>query len=123
MTVDHYEQLFDSKYMRWFHLNGTPALVEITKVEKDIEMTLPGGAKSKRPLVTIKLVQGKADVKPLVLNKTNANSIAAIHGVRPAEWVGKQVVLYQDQTEMYDKTQRKMVTKECVRIRAKKGTE
>lgn len=114
--IDHFEALFDSTYLRWFDLNDSPALVEIVKVESDVAMTLPGGAKSKRPVVHMKLVNGKIqNMKPMVLNKTNGNTIAGIHGVKPSTWSGKEVVLFKD------KTQCKGKTVDCIRIRAKKG--
>ena len=71
-----------------------------------------GGVKNNKPLVHFK---GKD--KPLVLNATNAKSIADLHGKKPSEWIGKQVCLFETTTEMYDKDLRKMVTRECIRIK------
>ena len=115
--IDHFEALFNGKYTRWFDLNGSPALVEIIGIESNVEMTLPGGAKSKRPLMKFKQIQGgieKDNVKPLVLNKTNGNEIAKIHGPKPSQWVGKQVVLFQTTTKVGREE------KNCIRIRASK---
>lgn len=115
--IDHYEALFNSTYLRWFDLNGQPALVEIVKVESDIEMTLPGGAKDKRPVLHFKQVNGKITaIKPLVMNKTNGNSIAGIHGVKPSAWIGKEIVLFQDVTNCKGKQVN------CVRVRARKAS-
>lgn len=115
--IDHYEALFDKKYLRWFHLRGKPALVEIVSVERDVTMTLPGGAKSVKPLVHLNLIQGEIEsIKPLVLNKTNGDSIVAATGTnKPSEWPGHQIVLYETKTRMADGTQGP-----CIRIRAKK---
>ena len=118
---DHFETLFDANYMRWFHLNGQPALVEITKLERDVELTLRGGAKSKKPVLHLKQIQGKiTEMKPLVLNRTNSNSIAVIHGPKPSQWVGKQIVLYPATTQMYDRELKKMLEVGCIRIREMK---
>lgn len=118
--IDHYETLFDKQYLRWFHLNGRPALVRIKSVRRDVQMTLPGGAKTKKACIDIELVQGNmTEVKPLVLNTTNAKSIAAIHGDKPSQWLGKEIVLYEDETEMYDRDLRKNVKRQCIRVRAK----
>ena len=117
MSTDHYDALFDSTYLRWCDLQGKPALVEITKLQGKVEMTVKGGAKKRAPVMGIKQIQGgilKGDVKPLVLNKTNAESIAAIHGTAAREWVGKQIVLFETTTEC------KGNTVNCIRIRASK---
>lgn len=132
-VVDHWQALFDHTYLRWFDLNGQPALVEIVAVHPRVELTLPGGAKARKPVIDLKQVQGKIDnardengkelptMKPLVLNATNGWSIAEICGKKPSGWIGKKIVLYQDMTKLYSKELRKMVETECIRIRAPKG--
>ena len=114
--VDHFEALFDATYLRWFHLDG-PVLAEITKIERNVELTLRGGAKKKSSLVHFKLINGKMNVpvRPFVLNKTNAESIAEIHGKQPSHWIGKQIVFYQSATQLGKKKD-----VECIRIRAAK---
>lgn len=113
--IDHYEALFDSTYQRWFHLQGKPALVEITGIEREVELTLRGGAKKKGSVITYKVIQGELkDVKPLVLNRTNADTIAKIHGLKPSQWKGKQIVLEQQETNL------KGEKVNCIRIRAAK---
>lgn len=116
--IDHYEALFDKKYLRWFHLNGKPALVEITKIEKGVELTLRGGAKKVSPVIHFKQVQGGiTNMKPLVLNITNGDSIAAVTGESStSNWIGKQVVLFIDETIVAGCKGKKP----CIRIRAKK---
>lgn len=118
---DNWEALFDRSYLRWFHLNDSPALCEIVKVEKDVELVMRGGLKSKKPVLTLKQVQGNIEeIKPLVLNRTNTAIIAHIHGNRPSQWVGKQIVLYPDTTKMFDNDLKKNIDVGCIRIRAKK---
>ncbi len=129
--LDDVDALFDRTYLRWYDLMEKPALISILGAEAQVEMTLPGGAKTKKPILHYECVTGEiqkvpkdgktpAHYKPLVLNATNGNSIAAIHGRKPSEWVGKEVVLYQDKIEMYDKDLRKKVVRDCIRIRARK---
>ena len=136
---DNWEALFDKKYLRWFHLNGEPALLEIVKVEKDVELVMAGGVKKKAPLVHFKQVQGKIDtvrpqradkrrnepeiagnVKPMIMNKTNLGMIAKIHGPKPSLWVGKQVVLYQTTTREYYECMRNREDGPCIGIRESK---
>lgn len=133
MAIDHWQALFDHNYLRWFDLNGQPALCEIVDVQARVELTLPGGAKSRKPVIRMKQVQGKIDnarddngkelptIKPLVLNVTNGSVIADIHGCEPSSWKGKKIVLYQDKTKVWNAELRKMVEQPCIRIRAPKG--
>lgn len=133
MSVDHWQALFDHNYLRWFDLNGQPALCEIVDIKARVELTLPGGAKSRKPVVTLKQVQGKIEnardengkdtghLKPLVLNSTNGCVIAEICGNKPSEWAGKRIVLYEASTKLWNAELRKMVDTPCIRIRAPKG--
>ena len=119
--IDDYEALFNKNYLRWFHLEGKPSLVEIVSVKDGVPMTLPGGVKTKNPVLELKLISGEIkDMKPLVLNQTNGHRIALIHGRKPSGWPGKEIVLYQDETEMYDKELRKMKIVPCIRVRERK---
>src|SRR5690606_32331472 len=131
--VDHWQALFDNKFLRWFDLNGQPSLCEIVEVQGRVELTLPGGAKSRRPVVHLKQLQGKIvnasdedgkslpTIKPLVLNATNGQSIADIYGEKPSAWVGKQIVLFEARTKMWSKETKRMVETQCIRVRAPKG--
>ncbi|MDP1561167.1 MAG: hypothetical protein Q8M16_07200 [Pirellulaceae bacterium] len=114
MPADHFEALLDSPYLRWFDLQGRPALVEI-KIIRQEEICVSGGAKKRCPILTFKQLQGRIEtIKPLIINKTNLESIAAIHGPKPSQWVGKSIVIFEDWTEF-----RKERVK-CIRVRARK---
>lgn len=118
-SVEHYEELFDKKYLRWFHLKGSPALVEILKAVPKVPMTLPNGVEEKNPVLHLKLIQGRiTEMKPFVLNATNADSIMKIYGKRVPDWIGKQIVLILDKTQMYDHDKKKKVMVDCIRVRA-----
>lgn len=126
-TADHWQALFDNKYLRWFDLNGQPSLCEIVSVQARVELTLPGGAKARKPVVTLKQIQGHIEnakddngrdlpiIKPLVLNATNAGAIADMHGQKPSAWKGKQVVLFESTTKVKGKDS------QCIRIRPSKA--
>jgi hypothetical protein len=118
---DNWEALFDHNYLRWFNLNDQPSLVEITSVERGVELTMRGGIKTKKPVIGLKQLKGAIEeIKPLVLNVTNGNAIALLHGPKPSEWVGKQIVLFPATTKMYDGETKKMLEVGCIRIRGKK---
>lgn len=106
MTIDDYEALFDSKYLRWFDIEGKGDIVcTIEKVERE-ELTLRGGAKKKAPVISI-----KNGSKPLVLNRTNADSIAELHGNKPSQWPGKRICLFVTTTKLKGKQVN------CIRIK------
>jgi len=103
--IDEYEALFDSKYLRWFHLlevlekdGKTEAICTIEKVER-VELTLRGGAKKWGPVVTI-----KGGSRQLVLNRTNADTIAELYGSKPSQWIGKKFALFVTTTKLKGKT-------------------
>lgn len=120
-AADHWEAQFDANFMRWFHLNDYPALVKVKSIRRE-ELTMRGGKKNKRPVIEFEVIKGKIDdLKPLVMNKTNLSSIAKIAGTNSvADFVGVVVVLYPTTTQLYCQEEKKMVTKECIRIRAPK---
>lgn len=114
---DDLDALFDHNYLRWFNLQGQPALVQITSVKRGVELTLRGGAKKKGAVLELKQIQGSIDnLKPLVLNVTNGESIAKFLGRKPKDWVGKQIVLYQDETKL------KGEVVPCIRVRPPKAS-
>ena len=55
--IDHVDALFDRNYMRWYTLEGEPALVEITAVRRHVDMTLPGGRKTRKSVLDLKLIK------------------------------------------------------------------
>ncbi len=106
MTIDHYEALFDSTYLRWFDLNGKDVTVTIESVKQE-ELTLRGGKKKKAPVVRF---VGKK--KPLVLNRTNADKMAELAGTNQvSKWAGVAVTLYQTTTNLGGQTT------ECIRVK------
>ena len=103
--IDEYEALFDSTYLRWFHLlevlekeGKTEAICTIEKVER-VELTLRGGAKKWGPVLTI-----KGGSRPFVLNRTNADTIAELYGPKPSQWIGKKFALFVPTTKLRGKT-------------------
>jgi hypothetical protein len=75
-------------------------------------LTLRGGAKKKSPVVAVKQIQGGIEsVKPLVMNRTNMEELASFLGRKPSDWVGKQFVVFQDETKL------KGQSVPCIRIR------
>lgn len=68
--------------------------VEIEVFEKD-------GEKKSKPILSFR----EKDMKELVLNKTNAQTIAAMHGDDTDDWLGKKITLYVTEVEGFGKLQ------------------
>lgn len=113
MDRDHYETLFDSKYLRWFDIiDRGDVRVTIESVAKE-ELTLRGGIKKKAPVVKV-----KGGTKQWVLNRTNAESIAKLYGNKPSDWIGKAVTLFVTETQLYNKETKQKEMVPCIRVRA-----
>jgi N-acetylmuramoyl-L-alanine amidase len=105
---DHYRLLFPSNYICAADLRGKDVTLTIAKVAKE-ELVRRGGSVEVKPVVTFEKAQ-----KRLVLARTNAETIAEIHGPDTSMWTGKQVTLYPTTTKMGPKTV------DCIRIRGAK---
>lgn len=99
------ELLHPSEYVAAVELKGRDVSVTITKVER-AELMVVGGAK--KPGI---VVHFKESPKKLVLNKTNASTIADMHGTEAEKWVGKRVTLFPTTCKCKGKTV------DCIRIR------
>ena len=99
------ELLFPSRYFKCVDLDGKQLTLTIEAVTVE-DLQMAGGKKERKPVVYFR---ERAD-KSLVLNKTNAMSIAAMHGNETDAWAGKTIVLIPAK----DKMAGKIV--DCVRI-------
>jgi hypothetical protein len=110
------ELAFPSEYLAAEDLNGREVTVEIESVTID-EVKLKDGKKERKAILSFKGAK-----KRLLLNKTNAKTIKAIHGPAPGDierdvtklWVGKAITLYPTTTNAFGE-----VT-DCVRVRKQK---
>ena len=81
--------MFPSKYLKAHDLKGRSVKCIIDKVEAE-EVN-----QGEEPLPVL-YFRGKD--KGVVLNKTNANMIASVHGTETDTWPGAEVILYADKT-------------------------
>ena len=110
VTLDG-ELMFPSNYIGAADLKGRDVTLTIEKIQMD-ELMLVGGKKQKKPVVYFDKTP-----KMLVLNKTNAKTIADMHGTEMRTWFGKKVTLFPTDTRCKGKTV------PCVRIRERSGVE
>ena len=119
----HYELLYPSLYIRAADLHGKDVTLTIDRIEV-MELQRADGSKEKKPCVffaeTVKKARenGEPDkAKRLVMNKTNARTVAGLYGTETDEWVGKKVILYAAMVSAFGKQT------EAIRIRAEKPKE
>ncbi len=98
--------MFPSKYLKAADLLGKDVTVTITRVNgEDLQMT--NGTKEHKFLVSFEGTE-----KQLVLNKTNAKSIAkALNEKRAVKWAGQRITLYPTECMAFGK-----IT-DCIRVR------
>jgi hypothetical protein len=81
---------FPSKYLKAEDLKGKNVTVTIEQVNKE----KVGPMKESKPVISF-----VNTLKKMVLNKTNAATIAKLYGEETGEWMGKRIILYPKETE------------------------
>jgi hypothetical protein len=89
-----FDDLYGSKYFSAADLHGEQIKRRIGKVEL-VELKERDGTSKRKFVVYFDRVE-----KPLVLNKTNAQKLAASHGKDRANWIGVVVELYAEMTSL-----------------------
>lgn len=97
--------MFPSNYLCAEDLKGQPMHVTITGTNAD-ELRVEGGAMKKSYLLSI-----AEHAKKLVLNKTNAKTIAVMYGGEARKWRGQRITLYPTTCKLKGKTV------PCIRIK------
>ena len=95
-TVDDFYKS-ESKYLKAEDLKGRKHPLTISEVTV-VEFEARNG-KPKQSKLGLKF-QGRE--KGMVLNKTNANTISAIHGADYGTWVGKSISIYPTKVQYGD---------------------
>jgi len=100
--------LFPSDFVKAEDLEGKDVTKTIKSVTVD-ELTMAGGRKEARPVIRFKDAK-----KKLVLNKTNAVTIASMYGNETDDWIDKPITMFPTETTFGNKTV------PCIRIRDEK---
>jgi hypothetical protein len=106
---------FDSSCLRVWHLTGKDRTFKIARVTRLTSEMISGNKREvkKQPKLELTDQQGRPVPLPLLLNKTNAKTIAQMYGNNPSAWVGKLVTLFPSTTSVGGEE------RECIRIRPK----
>lgn len=75
-------------YLAAIEFGGRDVTLTIAGISRE-ELKMQNGKKEVQPVMTF-----RETPKKLVVNKTNADSIATLYGVRAEDWVGKRITLY-----------------------------
>jgi hypothetical protein len=105
---DHWRAFFDSRCLRHWHLGGKELTFTIASV-KLLRSKIRGGTEKKQLALHFKTTE-----LPLVLNVTNATTIAQLYGNKPQDWVGKRLTLFVTTTQGFG------TTTDCIRVRPRK---
>lgn len=97
--------MFKSDYVGAWDLKGD-TVVTIDKVVPSEEIIGSDGKKDSKPIVYF-----KGATKKMILNKTNAKSIAKALGHDTEDWNGRKITLFPDTCKAFGEVV------ECVRVR------
>ncbi len=93
---------FDSSCVRVWHLTGKERTFKIGKVTRLTSEMVSGGKREIKKQPKLELVNAKGETLPLplLLNKTNAKTIARLYGNNPSAWTGKMITLIPSTTSV-----------------------
>lgn len=103
--MTHTDDLFERKFITAHDLLKRDVTVTIETLAIE-ELRAHGGRKEKKPVLYF---VGKD--KGLVLNRTNVDLIAKLHGKETDGWIGQKITLYPTTTKMGTETV------DCIRVR------
>ena len=111
----HVDLLFPNRFIKCADLRGKDVTLTICNLNPKEELRRPGGAIDYKPCLyfeeTAAKVKKGEEEKRLVINKTNAKSIAKMYGNDTDNWIGCKITLYPTTTRCGAETV------DCVRIR------
>lgn len=109
--------LFPSRYLCAADLHDKDVHLTIAELKVE-DLQVKGGDSERKPVLYFEETRAKAEKqgnpkkeKRLVLNKTNALQIAALHGTETDEWVGKRITLYATMCQAFGDTV------DCIRVK------
>lgn len=106
----HVSLMFPSEYLCAADLQGKDFTLTITGVEQR-QLRMDDGTQEPKWILAFESAE-----KTLVLNKTNAKSIAsALKAKDSDEWIGQQITLFPTVCQSFGETV------ECIRVRGQRG--
>ena len=99
--------MFPTEYLAAEEFGGKDVTLTIRDVKFD-DLKLNDGGTERKPIVYFEKTK-----KKLVLNKTNATTIAKLHGSEARGWIGKRIALFPTECQAFGNTV------DCIRVRSK----
>lgn len=100
----HWKNFVDKDYLGSHNLEkGEEMLLTIAKFEGEELVQKVGGGNNEK--VAKQVLYFVEDAPKLILNITNGNTIAALYGTHPDQWIGKQIQVYAASVRAFGKTQ------------------
>lgn len=110
----HHALVYPTEYVKAADLKGRDVTVVIDAIMMEM-LTMVGGKREEKAVVTLRTVAGKPLGKRLILNKTNLRSIAGVLSEPMVHlWPGGRVTLYPTTCRGGDGKEQ-----ECVRVRVR----
>jgi len=91
----HYMRYFPKTFLGAWDFETGPKTLTIASIGTQA-LRRPGGAEEQKPVIRWQ----EADVRPLVLNKTNAAMIAEMYGEDTDLWIGQALTLHRATVDM-----------------------
>lgn len=104
--MSHYRKFFDSDYIGAYDLEDGDKVLTIEAVGRETIFVPQSNTEETKFVLRFKEAR-----KAMVCNRTNADTIAELHGTDADQWVGKQITLYPAKVKAFGKVQ------EAIRIR------
>ena len=95
--MPHIDTLFPSRFLKASDLNGRDVNIQIRSVSFE-EMENNRGEPEQKPVLWFEKTE-----KGMVLNRTNGNTIAELHGPDTERWIGQLITLYSAEVEAFGK--------------------
>ena len=113
----HVSLMFPNRYLAAADLRGKDVTLTISALKQE-ELQCSNGSKESKWIVYFKEMERRKgdDQKCLVVNKTNATTIAKVYGPETDNWIGKPITLYPTTTRFGRDTV------DCIRIRDRAPT-
>ena len=100
-TNRHWKNFIDKEYLGSHNLEkGEEMLLTIEKFIGEEEVKGTDGKASNKPVLYF-----TENVPKMIMNITNGNTITALYGTHPDDWVGKQVQIFATPVKAFGKTQ------------------
>lgn len=97
----HWKNFVDKDYLGSHNLEkGEEMLLTIVKFEGEEEVQSKDGSKKPKPVLYF-----KEAVPKMIMNITNGNTITALYGSHPENWIEKQIQVFATPIKAFGKTQ------------------